>query len=61
MRLTGIQNALDEIALLPGVLAPVVRLRPLMLTGLLTALVVFGTVGCRLIEGWSWPICSAVV
>ena len=27
MRLTGIQNALDEIALLPGVLAPVVRLR----------------------------------
>ena len=57
MRLTGIQNALDEIALLPGVLAPVVRLRPLVLTGFLTALVVFGTVGYRLIEGWSWLDC----
>lgn len=57
MRLKLVQNALYEIALLPGVLAPVVRLRPLVLTGLLTALVVFGTVGYRLIEGWSWLDC----
>lgn len=28
-----------------------------MLTGLLTALVVFGTVGYRLIQGWSWLDC----